>query len=149
VGANDAFLLDAYSRTVSEVVDRAAPAVVAVSVARAGRNGVKGLSHRVLWADGHAAAARFVGDDPDTGLALLQIDAAASGALPVLAFGRSADLKRGEIAIAIGNPLGFEHTVTAGIVSAYGRSLRASTGRGPANALGGLAPGHHRARRRR
>jgi S1-C subfamily serine protease len=75
---------------------------------------------------------------------LLQIDAAASGALPTLALGRSSDLKRGEIAIAIGNPLGFEHTVTAGIVSARGRSLRASTGRGPANALGELAPGRRR-----
>jgi S1-C subfamily serine protease len=167
VGATDAFLLDAYSRTVSEVVDRAAPAVVAVSVgpagerggagsgflitpdgylltnshvaragrdtapgsARAGRDRVEGLTHRVLLADGREAAARFVGDDPDTDLAVLQIDAAASGALPTLALGRSADLKRGEIAIAIGNPLGFEHTVTAGIVSAHGRSLRASTGR--------------------
>ena len=167
MGANDAFLLDAYSPTVSEVVDRAAPAVVAVSVgrggerggsgsgflitpdgylltnahvaragrdttpnvARAGRDRIKGLSNRVLLADGREAAARFVGDDPDTDLAVLQIDAAASGALPTLSLGRSADLKRGEIAIAIGNPLGFEHTVTAGIVSAHGRSLRASTGR--------------------
>jgi S1-C subfamily serine protease len=149
VGANDAFLLDAYSRTVSEVVDRTAPAVVAVSVghgghrggsgsgflitpdgylltnshvARAGRDRIKGLTHRVLLADGREAAARFVGDDPDTDLALLQIDAAASGALPTLTLGSSADLKRGEIAIAIGNPLGFEHTVTAGIVSAHGPS---------------------------
>jgi S1-C subfamily serine protease len=156
VGANDAFLLDAYSHTVCEVVDRAAPAVVSVSVAqdghrggagsgflitpdgylltnshvaRGGRDRVKGLSHRVLLADGREAAARVVGDDPDTDLALLQIDAAASGALPALTLGRSANLKRGEIAIAIGNPLGFEHTVTAGIVSAHGRSLRASTGR--------------------
>jgi S1-C subfamily serine protease len=175
MGANDAFLLDAYSRTVSEVVDRAAPAVVAVTVgaghgdarlgsgsgflftpdgylltnshvARAGRAERPRFSHRVSLADGREAAARFVGDDPDTDLAVLQIDAAASGALPTLALGRSADLKRGEIAIAIGNPLGFEHTVTAGIVSAHGRSLRASTGRGPANALGGLAPGHRRPR---
>jgi S1-C subfamily serine protease len=156
MGAQDSFLLDAYSRTVSAVVERAAPAVVAVSVsgsrgragtgsgflitpdgylltnshvARAGRDGVKGLTHRVLLADGREASARFGGDDPDTDLALLQIDAAAAGALPVLALGRSADLRRGEIAIAIGNPLGFEHTVTAGIVSALGRSMRASTGR--------------------
>ena len=151
MGANDAFLLDAYSRTVTEVVDRAAPAVVAVGVrggsgsgfvltpdgyvltnshvARAGRDSVKGLQHRVHLADGREAPARFVGDDPDTDLALLQVDAAASGALPTLALGSSATLKRGEIAIAIGNPLGFEHTVTAGIVSALGRSMRASTGR--------------------
>ena len=158
MGANDAFLLDAYSRTVSEVVDRAAPAVVAVTVGaepgntrlgsgsgflftpdgylltnshvvRAGRPERPRFLHRVSLADGREAAARFVGDDPDTDLAVLQIDAAASGALPVLALGRSAELRRGEIAIAIGNPLGFEHTVTAGIVSAHGRSLRASTGR--------------------
>jgi S1-C subfamily serine protease len=164
VGANDAFLLDAYSQTVTEVVERAAPAVVAVGVraagpgparggsgsgflltpdgylltnshvARAGRDpaGVlKGLQHHVQLADGREAPARFVGDDPDTDLALLQVDitAASSGALPTLGLGRSAALKRGEIAIAIGNPLGFEHTVTAGIVSALGRSMRASTGR--------------------
>jgi S1-C subfamily serine protease len=156
MGARDDALLDAYSRTVSEVVERAAPAVVAVSVnggsgrggsgsgflftpdgflltnshvARAGRASVKGLVHRVLLADGRQADARFVGDDPDTDLAVLQIDAVRAGALPALTLGRSADLKRGEIAIAIGNPLGFEHTVTAGIVSALGRSMRASTGR--------------------
>ena len=154
MGAADAFLLDAYSRTVSEVVERAAPAVVAVSVidghaprgsgsgflitpdgylltnshvVRAGRDNVKGLAYRVLLADGRESAARFVGDDPDTDLALLQIDAASTW--PVLTLGRSADLKRGEIAIAIGNPLGFEHTVTAGIVSALGRSMRAGNGR--------------------
>ena len=69
------------------------------------------------------------GDDPDTDLALLCIDAMSRGALPWLALGRSAALRRGEIAIAIGNPLGFEHTVTAGIVSALGRSMRSATGR--------------------
>jgi S1-C subfamily serine protease len=109
MGANDAFLLDAYSRTVSEVVDRAAPAVVAVSVAqgrtragtgsgflftpdgylltnshvvREGRAQAKGLSHRVALADGREAAARWVGDDPDTDLAVLQIDAAAAARPP-------------------------------------------------------------------
>src|SRR5205085_8045003 len=67
--------------------------------------------------------------DPDTDLALLRISAASRLSLAPAVLGRSADLKRGEIAIAIGNPLGFEHTVTAGIVSALGRSMRASTGR--------------------
>jgi S1-C subfamily serine protease len=156
MGANDAFLLDAYSDTVSAVVDRAAPAVVAVQVnggdvrlgagsgflftpdgylltnshvARAGRDGVRGLSHRVVLADGREAFARFVGDDPDTDLAVLQLEAPSSEALPALTLGTSATLRRGQIAIAIGNPLGFEHSVTAGIVSACGRSMRASTGR--------------------
>jgi len=106
MGANDAFLLDAYSRTVSDVVDRAAPAVVAVSVgggrgngrlgsgsgflitpdgylltnshvARAGAASRQRLTHRVSLADGREGTARFVGDDPDTDLAVLQVDAAA------------------------------------------------------------------------
>jgi S1-C subfamily serine protease len=71
----------------------------------------------------------WVGDDPDTDIALLCIDGVSRGALPALALGRSARLQRGEIAIAIGNPLGFEHTVTAGIVSALGRSMRSANGR--------------------
>jgi S1-C subfamily serine protease len=60
---------------------------------------------------------------------VLQVDGMSQGALVPAALGRSADVRRGEIAIAIGNPLGFDHTVTAGIVSALGRSMRASTGR--------------------
>jgi S1-C subfamily serine protease len=60
---------------------------------------------------------------------LLYIDGMSRGSLAPLALGRSALLKRGQIAIAIGNPLGFEHTVTAGIVSALGRSMRSGTGR--------------------
>ena len=87
------------------------------------------LRHRVSLSDGREFDARWVGDDPDTDLALLCIDAMSRGALPWLALGRSAALRRGEIAIAIGNPLGFEHTVTAGIVSALGRSMRSATGR--------------------
>src|SRR5450755_272426 len=62
-------------------------------------------------------------------LALLHFGAVARLSLVPAALGRSRELKRGEIAIAVGNPLGFEHTVTAGIVSALGRSMRSSTGR--------------------
>lgn len=146
MGASDVVLLDAYSRTVSEAVECAAPAVVAVSVMHGaqhvgsgsgflftsdgylltnshvvragGRTPPKNLAYRVCLAAGREASARFVGDDPDTDLAVLHVDPISTGALTALVLGRSAELRRGEIAIAIGNPLGFEHTVTAGIVSA-------------------------------
>jgi len=159
--ADDAFLLDAYSRSVTAVVDRVAPSVAAVRVAgdegdghagggsgfvitpdgylltnshvaRAGRPPAAArpaLRYQVALGDGIESAAEWVGDDPDTDLALLHIGAAARLSLAPAVLGRSAELRRGEIAIAIGNPLGFEHTVTAGIVSALGRSMRASTGR--------------------
>ena len=153
MGAPDAFLLDAYSRTVSEVVERIGPSVAAVRVGgsgagsgflftpdgyllsnshvvRAGQpNLPKGQSFQVSLDDGREFSARFVGDDPDTDLGVLHIDGLSKGALTHAPLGRSAGLKRGEIAIAIGNPLGFEHTVTAGIVSALGRSMRAQSGR--------------------
>ena len=163
MGANDAFLLDAYSQTVTGVVERAGPSVASVQVlgsatdreaalgsgsgflftpdgylltnshvARAGatqRPSAQPKRHRVSLSDAREFEARWVGDDPDTDLALLCIDGMSQGTLAPLALGRSADLRRGEIAIAIGNPLGFEHTVTAGIVSALGRSMRSGTGR--------------------
>ncbi|HWH83154.1 MAG TPA: trypsin-like peptidase domain-containing protein [Burkholderiaceae bacterium] len=156
MGGTDAFLLDAYSRTVSDVVDRVGPAVVAVQVGTSGGGsgflftpdgylltnshvvragqpawpaGEPRPSYRVSLADARSYAARFVGDDPDTDLAVLHIDGLSQGALAHAPLGSAAGLKRGEIAIAIGNPLGFEHTVTSGIVSALGRSMRTSTGR--------------------
>jgi S1-C subfamily serine protease len=162
MGADDAFLQDAYSRTVSEVVERVGPSVAAVRlhgaggaddrlgggsgflftpdgyvltnshVVRAGKAATSTrpeLRHQVSLADGREFDARWVGDDPDTDLAVLSIDGLSRGSLAHAPLGRSAGLKRGQIAIAIGNPLGFEHTVTAGIVSALGRSMRTSTGR--------------------
>jgi S1-C subfamily serine protease len=160
MGATDGFLLDAYSRTVSEVVDRLAPSVAAVRVGtgregagsgsgflftpdgylltnshvvRSGRpafaQGQAKPAFGVSLDDGREFAARFVGDDPDTDLAVLHIDGLSNGALTHAPLGSSVGLKRGEIAIAIGNPLGFAHTVTSGIVSALGRSMRASNGR--------------------
>jgi S1-C subfamily serine protease len=163
LGANDALLLDAYSETVSGVVERAGPSVASVRVlghaidrdaplgggsgflftpdgylltnshvVRAGageRTPVHSKRQLVSLSDGREFEARWVGDDPDTDLALLYIDGMSRGSLAPLALGRSALLKRGQIAIAIGNPLGFEHTVTAGIVSALGRSMRSGTGR--------------------
>jgi S1-C subfamily serine protease len=159
MGATDACLQDAYSRTVSDVVERVGPAVAAVHVqgaaeklgggsgflftpdgyvltnshvVRAGKPAASArpeLRHQVSLADGREFDARWVGDDPDTDLAVLSIDGLSRGSLAHVPLGRSAGLRRGQIAIAIGNPLGFEHTVTAGIVSALGRSMRTSSGR--------------------
>jgi S1-C subfamily serine protease len=137
----EAEALDAYSRVVSEAVDRVGPATVRVETGRGGGSGVllsgDGLvltnSHvvagqarlRIAFADG-AAEARLLGDDPDTDLALLRADATG---LPSAELGDSASLRRGQLVVAIGNPLGFESTVTAGVVSALGRGLRARNGR--------------------
>ena len=81
---------------------------------------------RLTLSDGRVVEARVMGNDPDTDLALLRAN---TDGLPFAGLGNSKHLKRGQIAVAIGNPLGFESTVTAGVVSALGRSLRAQSGR--------------------
>jgi S1-C subfamily serine protease len=80
----------------------------------------------VSTCEGERFSADLIGDDPDSDLAVLRVGA--SG-VPHVAFGNSGTLQIGQLAIAIGNPLGFEHTVTAGVISALGRTLRSSTGR--------------------
>jgi S1-C subfamily serine protease len=81
---------------------------------------------RVTFPGDLSAPAELVGHDPDTDTAVIR---AAASSLPVVSLGTTRNLKVGQIAVAIGNPYGFEHTVTAGVVSALGRSLRAYSGR--------------------
>ncbi len=146
---SDAPLLDAYSRAVTDIVDKVGPSVVRIDLTSGdGRRTGSGSgvivspdglvltnSHvaaagrraEVTTLDGRVFSARILGDDADTDLALLRIDG--SDILPAARLGDSKVLKRGQIAIAIGNPLGFDATVTAGVISALGRSLRAKNGR--------------------
>jgi S1-C subfamily serine protease len=138
----DPQLLDAYSEAVVRTVESASPAVVKIDAGRGGGSGFvftpDGLlltnSHvvgraahvTVTLADGRSLRGDVVGDDPHTDLAVVRVD---GGALPTLAFGDSRAVRVGQIAIAIGNPFGFQCTVTTGVVSALGRSLRARSGR--------------------
>jgi S1-C subfamily serine protease len=147
----DDTLLDVYSKAVVSAAERVGPAVAHLEVAhsRRGRSERRGAgsgfvftpdglivtnSHvvhgasavRANFADGTSYDADLIGDDPDTDLAVIRIGA--SG-LATATLGSSRGLRVGQLAIAIGNPYGFQHTVTAGVVSALGRSLRALTGR--------------------
>src|SRR5271168_1566082 len=148
----DQALLDAYSNAVIGVTERVGPAVVRVETgtkapgarARGGlgsgivispdglvltNSHVVGSSRQIRLQDieGVVTDARVLGVDPDTDLALLRADGARD--LRYASLGNSRNLRRGQLVVAIGNPLGFESTVTAGVVSALGRSIRSVSGR--------------------
>jgi S1-C subfamily serine protease len=142
---DDSELLDAYSAAVIRAVDAVGPAVVKIEAGRGSGSGVvftpDGLiltnSHVVdrarslsaVMPDGRAFGADLVGQDADTDLAVVRVDAMSGPSLPFATLGDSRAVRVGQVAIAIGNPYGFHHSVTAGVVSALGRSLRAQSGR--------------------
>jgi S1-C subfamily serine protease len=139
----DEELLDAYSRSVIQAVETVGPAVIKIESNRGGGSGVlftpDGLaltndhvvdrsSHiTAMLPDGRRLRGDLVGRDADTDLAVLRLDA--DGRVPWATLGNSQAIRVGQIAIAIGNPFGFQHSVTAGVISAVGRSLRARSGR--------------------
>jgi S1-C subfamily serine protease len=149
---NDRELLDSYSRAVVSVVERVGPAVVSIAAGTrraGGAPGVVGAGSGVIFTpdgyvltnshvvheatglavtltDGSTLGATVVGSDPATDLAVIRAEA--SG-LPIAQLGESASLRAGQLVVAIGNPLGFQSTVSAGVISALGRALRSATGR--------------------
>ncbi|MGH8717102.1 MAG: S1C family serine protease, partial [Burkholderiales bacterium] len=153
----DGELLDAYSQAVVDAVDKVGPSVVKIDVkktaARSGKNtareGAQGSGSGVIFThdgfiltnshvatharelevtltDGRLFQADLIGDDPDTDLAVIRISA--PNLVPAH-LGDSHSIRVGQLAIAIGNPFGFQCSVTAGVVSALGRSLRTQSGR--------------------
>lgn len=145
-------LLDAYSRAVVGVIEKVGPAVVSIGVKKqsaAPRFGSEGAGSGVIIApdgfvltnnhvveqareiqvgltDGNSFPAQIAGTDPATDLAIVRV---VSGGLPTAELGNSDSLRVGQLVIAIGNPLGFQSTVSTGVISALGRALRSQSGR--------------------
>lgn len=149
---SDEDLLDAYSRAVIGVVEQVGPAVVSIRVDKRGRrrgfagegagsgviiapDGYVLTNHHVVenavklevgLTDGNTFQAEVVGSDPATDLAVVR---AGAGGLPAAELGDSDGLRVGQLVIAIGNPFGFQSTISTGVISALGRALRSQTGR--------------------
>jgi S1-C subfamily serine protease len=144
--AEQSLPLDPYSDCVAHAFEQVGPAVVSIAAGNGRRHGqgsgvlftsdgylltnnhvIEGATHyRATLPDSRAFEAALAGADPATDLAVLRL---AANGLPHAEFGRSSTLRVGQLVVAIGNPLGYQATVTAGIVSALGRSLRGKSGR--------------------
>jgi S1-C subfamily serine protease len=142
---DDDSLLDAYSRAVMHAVECVGPSVVKIDAGRGGGSGVvftpDGFiltnSHvvhaapalKAILPDGRSMRADLIGQDVETDLAVIRVTDPAGSGFPWARFGDSRAVGPGQVAVAIGNPYGFHHSVTAGVISALGRSLRSRSGR--------------------
>ncbi len=161
--SNDVELLDAYSRAVIAVVSKVGPAVVSIQVGQPTRQErqqrvgagsgvvitpdgyILTNSHvvhaarelTIVFSDGTDSQASVIGDDPATDLAVIRCE---RNDLKYASFGNSSNLRVGQLAIAVGNPFGFQSTVSTGVVSALGRALRSQDGRLIENIIQHTAP---------